>query len=59
MPKKHVTVFKLILLQKYKHKERSEEKHGQAHGQQAVHLAVRNFPEPKSPGIAQAQENQH
>ena len=30
----------MVLLQKYKHKERSEEKCGQAYGQQAVYPAV-------------------
>ena len=54
MPKKLVTAFKLILLQKYKHKERSEEKYGQ----KAVHLAVKNFPEPKSPELHISQNNQ-
>ena len=45
----------MILLQKFKHKEYSEEKHGQAHGQQAVYLAVENIPE-KNNGQAHSQQ---
>jgi len=32
--------------------------YGQAYGQQAVHLAVKNFPEPKSPELHISQNNQ-